>query len=293
MRRGIETAPTGKASLLAKGATMTAKASSEALIENLDKVAHEVLDYLAGPGRASDARVDRWQAREILMHFIYFHDATAWGIQSAAVGGPPWPVPADSDIVNEVCRRLHEHESFEELVAQLRRAHARLLGAARRAPDLDSAVPSALDGRGAHRAPAPRAPRPSLGRARAESSRPPPRPASSRRTARRVIAPRLPSGVERSPVPGSRPAHRISPPKRMGGLACRPRLSTFPRCATRCRPKSGRCGWTSPRAIDSWRATAGRTSSSPTSARACPERRTSSSSIRTGCSSTRSPRRAS
>ena len=116
---------------------MTTTASDEALIANLDKVAHEVLDYLAGPGRVSDARVDRWQARDILMHFIYFHDATAWGIQSAALGGPPWPVPADSDIVNEVCRRLHEHESFEDLVAQLRQAHARLLGAARRAPDLD------------------------------------------------------------------------------------------------------------------------------------------------------------
>ena len=138
MRRVLEPAPFARASPLAKGATMTTNASSEALIANLDRVAREVLDYLAGPGRASDARVDRWQARDILMHFIYFHDATAWGIESAALGGPPWPVPADSDIVNEVCRRLHEHESFEELVAQLRQAHARLLAAARRAPDLDA-----------------------------------------------------------------------------------------------------------------------------------------------------------
>ena len=71
------------------------------------------------------------------MHFIYFHDATAWGIQSAALGGPPWPVPGDADTVNEVCRRLHEHESFDELLIQLRQAHARLLHAARSAPDLD------------------------------------------------------------------------------------------------------------------------------------------------------------
>jgi hypothetical protein len=120
-----------------RGLTMTTTASTEALIANLDKVAHEVLEYFAGPGRVSGARVDRWQARDILMHFIYFHDATAWGIQSAALGGPPWPVPADSDTVNEACRRLHEHESFDELLTQLRQAHARLLGAARRAPDLD------------------------------------------------------------------------------------------------------------------------------------------------------------
>src|SRR2546422_8513166 len=73
-----------------------------------------------------------------MMHFIYFHDATAWGIQSAALGGPPWPVPADSDTVNEVCRRLHEHESLDELLTQLRQAHARLVRAARSAPDLDT-----------------------------------------------------------------------------------------------------------------------------------------------------------
>ena len=71
------------------------------------------------------------------MHFIYFHDATAWGIQSAALSGPPWPVPADSDTVNEVCRRLHAHESLDELLTQVRQAHARLVRAVRNAPDLD------------------------------------------------------------------------------------------------------------------------------------------------------------
>jgi hypothetical protein len=109
----------------------------DALIQNLDRAVTEVLAYFAGPGRTSAARVDRWQARDVLQHFIYFHDATAWGIQSAALGGPLWPVPGDSDIVNEVCRRLHEHESFDDLLSQVRLAHARLLRAAHNAPDLD------------------------------------------------------------------------------------------------------------------------------------------------------------
>jgi len=39
--------------------------------------------------------------------------------------------------VNEVCRRLHEHESVDDLLAQLRLAHARLVRAATNAPDLD------------------------------------------------------------------------------------------------------------------------------------------------------------
>ncbi|MBI4609572.1 MAG: DinB family protein [Candidatus Rokubacteria bacterium] len=116
---------------------MTTLAPKEVLLANLERVAQDTLTYFDGPGRVTNARVDRWQARDVLMHFIYFHDATAWGIQSAGLGGPPWPVPADSDTVNEVCRRLHEHESFDELLAQVRQAHARLMRAARNAPDLD------------------------------------------------------------------------------------------------------------------------------------------------------------
>jgi hypothetical protein len=46
-------------------------------------------------------------------------------------------VPADADTVNEVCRRLHEHESVDELLAQLRQAHARLARAVGNAPHID------------------------------------------------------------------------------------------------------------------------------------------------------------
>jgi len=116
---------------------MTTEREKDTLIAELDRVAGDTLAYFEGPGRRTDARVDRWQARDILMHFIYFHDATAWGLESAAQGGPPWPLPAGADAINEVCRRLHEHESFDELLTQLRQAHARLVRAARRAPDLD------------------------------------------------------------------------------------------------------------------------------------------------------------
>jgi hypothetical protein len=116
----------------------TAAQTTETLVATLDRVVQETLAYFDGPGRTTTARVDRWQARDVLMHFLYFHDATAWGIRSAALGGPPWPVPADSDTVNEVCRRLHEHETVDELLAQVRQAHARLVRAAREAPDLDA-----------------------------------------------------------------------------------------------------------------------------------------------------------
>ncbi|MGH7308705.1 MAG: hypothetical protein ACREK6_08435 [Candidatus Rokuibacteriota bacterium] len=116
---------------------MTGLPEKDALLANLNRVVQDTLAYFEGPGRTTTARVDRWQARDVLMHFIYFHDATAWGIQSAAMGGPLWPVPADADTVNEVCRRLHEHESVDELLIQVRQAHARLVHAVTQAPDLD------------------------------------------------------------------------------------------------------------------------------------------------------------
>ena len=116
---------------------MTTPPANDPLLADLDQVVQETLAYFDGPGRTTTARVDRWHARDVLMHFIYFHDATAWGIQSVALGGPPWPVPANSDVVNDVCRHLHEHENLDDLLAQVRQAHARLMRAARQAPDLD------------------------------------------------------------------------------------------------------------------------------------------------------------
>ena len=112
-------------------------APTDPLIQKLDQVVNDVLAYFSGPGRTSTARVDRWQGRDVLQHFLYFHDATAWGLESATQGGPPWPLPADADTINEVCRQLREQESVDDLIGQLRLAHARLIGAARRSPDLD------------------------------------------------------------------------------------------------------------------------------------------------------------
>jgi hypothetical protein len=125
---------------------MTTSPPTETLLNHLDRVVRDTLTYFDGPGRTTRARVDQWQARDVLMHFIYFHDATAWGIQSAALGGPPWPVPANADHVNEVCRRLHEHESFDELLTQVKQAHGRLVRAARSAPNLDAPCFRRADG---------------------------------------------------------------------------------------------------------------------------------------------------
>ena len=115
-------------------------------IEALDKVAKQTFRYFDGPGRRNTAKIDKWKARDVLQHFIYFHDATAWGIQSVAIGGPVWSLPADSDTINEVCRRLHEKENVDDLLQQLKQSHARLIRAAQASPDLDKPCFKRLNG---------------------------------------------------------------------------------------------------------------------------------------------------
>ena len=53
---------------------MTTAAEQAALVQRLDRVAQDVLSYFDGPGRTTGARVDEWQARDVLQHFIYYHD---------------------------------------------------------------------------------------------------------------------------------------------------------------------------------------------------------------------------
>jgi len=58
---------------------MTTSPSKEAPVANLDKVVQDCLAYFDGPGRASDARVDQWQARDVLTHFLYFRRSSTRG----------------------------------------------------------------------------------------------------------------------------------------------------------------------------------------------------------------------
>ncbi|MBI2886560.1 MAG: hypothetical protein HYY02_05070 [Chloroflexi bacterium] len=125
---------------------MTTAASKEELIGALERSVSEVLAYYDGPGQATKARIDRWGAWDVLAHFLYWHYATTWGIQSAAVGGPPWKLSGSADQINEACLPMHQGESFEQLLGQLRRAQERLLRAARSAPSLQAPAFARPDG---------------------------------------------------------------------------------------------------------------------------------------------------
>lgn len=106
------------------------------LLENVEASVDAMLAYLEGNGAASQARVGDWSVWEVACHLLYWHDATAWGIESASGGGPPWPLPGGPDEVNEASVRLHEGERLSDIIAQLRRTQERLVRAASRSEDL-------------------------------------------------------------------------------------------------------------------------------------------------------------
>jgi len=123
---------------------MATLAEKEEIVAGLERTVGECLAFFEGPGQRSTVRIDRWGARDVLAHFIYWHYATAWGINGAARGGPAWQLPATgdpaqmADRVNANALALHEGESFADLVAQLRRAQQRLVQAARSCGDWDA-----------------------------------------------------------------------------------------------------------------------------------------------------------
>lgn len=122
-------------------------AEREQLVEALDNAVQETLAYFGGAGRETAARVANWGGWEVLAHFLYWHDATGWGIASANIGGPPWQLSAGADETNAAALALHAGESFDDLIAQLRAANTRLLRAARAATNIEAPAFRFGDGR--------------------------------------------------------------------------------------------------------------------------------------------------
>ncbi len=128
---------------------MTPHSSKDALLLSLDQAVQETLTYFAGSGRTAAASDDQWGAWEVLAHFPYWHNATAWGIASATLGGPPWQLSGSADAINAAALVVHAQDGFDDLLQQLQQAHARLMHVARATPEaaLDAPALRMADGR--------------------------------------------------------------------------------------------------------------------------------------------------
>lgn len=119
---------------------MTTLKTKDQLIADLQAAFQQVLSFYAGPNAGSKAKVDQWDARDTLAHFIFWHDSSTWAIASATIGGPIWRNPGNADETNAAAVLSHEGESAPDLLQQLRWAQARLVRAARNAPDMEAVI---------------------------------------------------------------------------------------------------------------------------------------------------------
>lgn len=112
---------------------------TEGLVKELDGTVQDFLTRCqTEPLKTAEA--PGWGTREVLAHFLYYHQIAAWGVASVTTGGPPWRSPATADQMNAAFVPLHAEESIEDLVKQLRLAHVRLIKAVGEAHDPNAVV---------------------------------------------------------------------------------------------------------------------------------------------------------
>ncbi len=119
---------------------MTQPSERETLIADLDSAVNTVLAYFEGPGQSSPARIGDWGAWEVLAHFLHWREATMKGMESVTRGDGPMSVTIETDSMNAESVRLHQGESFADLVREARRLQAGLTDAARLLGDLDTII---------------------------------------------------------------------------------------------------------------------------------------------------------
>ena len=109
---------------------MTANPDLEPLIAAADAAVQEALRYLEGPGATAQAKVDQWGPKEVLSHFLFWHEVTVQGIESLSAGGQPLQMSRHVDEVNAeaVADRVHAVGAIEgndvDLPALVEQCHA-------------------------------------------------------------------------------------------------------------------------------------------------------------------------
>jgi hypothetical protein len=127
---------------------MAAGQQIDSLITALEQSVDSGLAYFQGPGGQSKVRIGRWEAREVLCHLVWWHQATAEGMESVASGGAPYRIYASVDEMNARAVGRLAGRDMNQLVDLARQWQARLAKAARALPDPNATVLVLGDGNG-------------------------------------------------------------------------------------------------------------------------------------------------
>lgn len=125
---------------------MSNQDSQNSLIAKLDETVDDALKYFTEVGQNSEARVGDWGAWEILCHMIFWHRATAEGIESVASGDTPRQIKIDTDEANAHIIESMSGKTMDELANEVRSLQTRLVSAFRSISDPTSTVFIRLSG---------------------------------------------------------------------------------------------------------------------------------------------------
>jgi hypothetical protein len=127
----------------------------DSLITALEQSVESGLAYFQGPGSQSKVKIGRYEPREFLCQLVWWHQATAEGMESVAAGGAPYRIYASVDEMNARAvarfagKDIHQSGTYgASLVDLARQWQARLVKAARALPDLSTTVLIMGDGSG-------------------------------------------------------------------------------------------------------------------------------------------------
>jgi hypothetical protein len=112
----------------------------DGLIASVEEAVKAGLAYFEGPGANSSVKMDIWSPREVLCHLIYWHQATAEGMESVTDGGDPLKIYASTDEMNARAVGRLAGVTMQRLIEDARRLQTRLIAAARVTPDPEATV---------------------------------------------------------------------------------------------------------------------------------------------------------
>ena len=127
---------------------MAAGQQIDSLITALEQSVDSGLAYFQGPGSQSKVKIGRWEPREVLCHLVWWHQATAEGMESVASGGAPYRIYASVDEMNARAVGRLAGRDVNQLVDLARQWQARLVKAVRALPDPNTTVLVLGDGSG-------------------------------------------------------------------------------------------------------------------------------------------------
>jgi hypothetical protein len=134
---------------------MAAGQQIDDLIATLERSVESGLAYFQGPGGQSKVMIGHWGPREVLCHLVWWHQATAEGMESVAAGGAPYRIYASVDEMNARAvgrlagREINQAGTYGvSLVDLAHQWQERLVKAARALPDPNTTVLIMGDGSG-------------------------------------------------------------------------------------------------------------------------------------------------